>query len=512
MLTFFQTLHRFPLAVLCCLLFCLSAMAGIHKITLESTANHLAILCFGCFWFISSKLYFERKAILLRYYYLASISIFVLVAIYLYTLPMPKLLWPGAFLCLASFALMMVAPFLHPRKDDEQLWPFHYRLCLQILYTTFTSMILVAGIIFLFKSVSYLFSISIRSELYQDIVVIILSLFAPVLAMNGLPLPNQVEEYPSKRDSNFLRLLLEYIILPLLFFYTMMLYAYILKIIFDQSLPRGKCSYLVAYFGVSGIVTYLLSSNAHTFYSKTILLFRRYFFAMLLPPLFLMIYATFYRINEYGFTEPRFVLTLACSWFLFIIFFSLFSRRTLGQFIFLSFIGLTVLSSLGPWSVANLSFWNQLIGYQASPTILKSESSYSLSHRLAKQGILPIKGTYDYLIANLYFYADSTQPSEHLFDLPELQLKLNISYDPNTGIFAVKQDKNPAPILDFNIDDFIVKLKSQVDAKKLDLLEDELIVKGNSDLFSIKLIIKEFVKSEKHKSIRADLLLKRIKM
>ena len=106
------------------------------------------------------------------------------------------------------------------------------------------------------------------------------------------------------------RILMDYVLSPALIVYAGILYLYIGKIVITFELPKGQVAYMVTafvgfLFMLKGCQSFLKKRNYDWFY--------RWASWITLPTLALCWTGVAYRINEYGFTEPRVYLVAVVS-------------------------------------------------------------------------------------------------------------------------------------------------------------------------------------------------------
>ena len=106
------------------------------------------------------------------------------------------------------------------------------------------------------------------------------------------------------------RILMDYVLSPALIVYAVILYLYIGKIVITFELPKGQVAYMVTafvgfLFMLKGCQSFLEKRNYDWFY--------RWASWITLPTLALCWTGVAYRINEYGFTEPRVYLVAVVS-------------------------------------------------------------------------------------------------------------------------------------------------------------------------------------------------------
>ena len=109
-------------------------------------------------------------------------------------------------------------------------------------------------------------------------------------------------------DSLKLRLILNFILSPALIVYTVILYAYFIKIVFEWDLPKGGVAWMVMAFIAVDLVGRVAQSILNRRYFDG---FYRRFTLIAILPLVMYWIGSIYRIRLYSFTESRFYLMVA---------------------------------------------------------------------------------------------------------------------------------------------------------------------------------------------------------
>ena len=92
--------------------------------------------------------------------------------------------------------------------------------------------------------------------------------------------------------------------------YLVVLYAYIVKILIQWRLPEGEVGWVVSSYAATGVVVYLISAPWRNDEAAHIRFFQRWFYPALFAPIAVLALAAWIRIQEYGITEPRYLLVL----------------------------------------------------------------------------------------------------------------------------------------------------------------------------------------------------------
>ncbi len=322
---------------------------------LNSDKSILKALFCGMFWFIALKLFAESMKWSLARYYAIGVVIFLALILQLYFYK--NSLVPFYFLGIGLFLSVFIAPFLNKKSSNDQIWTFNYYLWSHLCFTILAAIILFIAVAFIPASLKFLFAVDFYEILYFYIWIVIAAFFSPIVAMAGIPnnYDSVEKDYPRA-----LKIILSYIILPILCIYSVILYGYIIKILVDWNLPKGGVVYLVSIFSSISIITYLVSYPLHNA-PGIIKLFSRHFFKILLLPLALLAVAIEFRVSEYGLTEGRYTILLCLAWFAISSFFVLTKyRQEALKFIFISIITLLILASFGPWGAVGISSNSQI--------------------------------------------------------------------------------------------------------------------------------------------------------
>ncbi len=218
------------------------------------------------------------------------------------------------------------------------------------------SFVLFVGLSAIFLTIDQLFDASIPGKLYYYIFLLTSFVFAAALFLSKIP--DKEEDYSNVLYNKPLSILLNYIVVPLISIYTLILYAYFFKILLTSTWPKGLVSHLVLWYSTFSVgIIFLLTPIKET--NKFSLRFIQIFPKLVLPVLFMMFLSIYQRIAQYGITENRYYIVLLGLWVLGImIYFSL--KKPLKNIIIpisLSFV--IIISLFGPLSSFSISKYSQ---------------------------------------------------------------------------------------------------------------------------------------------------------
>ncbi|QLH47299.1 MAG: DUF4153 domain-containing protein [Bacteroidota bacterium] len=115
------------------------------------------------------------------------------------------------------------------------------------------------------------------------------------------------------------KVIVQYVLIPLIGLYTLILYFYLFQIVITRELPDGTvCIPILIYAGL-GILAYLLTYPMQHDPTEIIArIFTRNFFYVLIPLLVIYFLAIVLRIKPYGITEDRYFILAIGIWLSFI--------------------------------------------------------------------------------------------------------------------------------------------------------------------------------------------------
>lgn len=324
---------------------------------------HLIIACaIGIPMFISLTFFSERLEITKTLKLLIRCAGFIFLFLYFITMPdfflekhyLRMIIWMLLFHLLVSFS-----PYIG-FKNQNAFWQFNKSLFLRLLLTILYSVVIYAGIALALLAVDQLFNVDVDGEYYLRLWIVIVGIFSVWFFLAGAPKHyrklDQLNTYPLG-----IKVFTQYILIPLVILYAIILYSYFIKVIITRDWPVGWVVYLVLGYAILGIFSFLLLYPIQEEkLNKGIRLFSRIFFFSLFPLLVMFFIAIFKRISEYGITENRLLVILLGVWLVFNATFIIIKKYKLIRIIPISLAILALLAINGPWNVFKISKWNQM--------------------------------------------------------------------------------------------------------------------------------------------------------
>ncbi len=263
-----------------------------------------------------------------------------------------------------SHLLVSFIGFIQRKFPENNFWQYNKNLFVNFFLTLVFTGVLTGGVLLAILAVDNLFNVGFKENLYGQILVSLLIFGSTFIFLlfneTGLDFLEKDGKYPV-----VLKFFTQYVLIPLLCIYVVILYFYSGKILINWELPRGWVSYLVLAYSVVGILALLLVHPLKENTDKSwIRIFSKVFYFTLIPLIVLLFIAIFTRVLEYGYTEPRYFVLLLAVWLSTVVFYFIFRKNPTIKFIPISLFcfGLFALifPYFNPFSVAKRSQKNEL--------------------------------------------------------------------------------------------------------------------------------------------------------
>jgi hypothetical protein len=357
---------RFPLPMLFIITACIFSSRINHLQSASADTGYylynIVLCCYlGMLLTLVTAVYAERNKIAMGARGLINVLAVGLIVAYYYSLPghLATISVQRSMLLLVALHLLIAfTPFIG-RVEMNGFWQYNKILFLRILMVGLYSGVLYLGLALAMLAVEKLFKVNIDYKWYLDLWVWIAGLFNTAFFLAGFPEGyGQLEE---ERDyPKGLKIFTQYILLPIITIYLLIMYAYMFKIIATREWPFGWVSYLVLIFAIAGILSLLLIHPIRNEENnKWILGFGRLFYFAICPLIVLLFLAIERRIREYGITGERYFVLALALWLAFIALYFLLSKNKNIKLIPVSLCLLAFLSSFGPWGAFSVSRHSQ---------------------------------------------------------------------------------------------------------------------------------------------------------
>ncbi len=255
--------------------------------------------------------------------------------------------------------LISVVAFYHSNEIDS-FWQYNFFLFKRIVTSLLYSLTLFTGLASALWASDKLFSLHLNPDLYTDLGAGILLIFNTIFFLMGMP--DDYQYFSSgKSFGKSVRIFVQYVLLPIIGIYILILYIYMFRIVMNRDLPNGYVCIPILVFAMVGILAYLLIYPIrHEKNYRSVFLFARYFFYVLLPLLSLYFIGIIKRIMPYGITEDRYLVFVLGIWLVILSAYIIRSRLDNIIIIPVSLFFILALSAIGPWGMFQFSVSNQV--------------------------------------------------------------------------------------------------------------------------------------------------------
>jgi hypothetical protein len=315
-----------------------------------------ALICsgIGISFFVSSQLIDESQSMRIgRSWLIKIISVSIAIGFY-FSLPqkvnVSQLSQIVIWLCITHLSITFV-PFFN-RKQIQYFWQFNQSLFLRILQSILYSGVLFVGMVLALVAIDHLFNVQIDSKVYTRLFFFLGFVFNTLFFTAGIPKSFDSPVFYPKG----LKLFAQFVLIPLVSIYQIILYCYLTKIVISSSWPTGWVSYLVLFCsGFSLLIILLIWPLINQKDNAWMRLYSRITLISLIPLSILMAVAVFKRIDAFSFTEERLILVMISVWLFFITIYCIINKLKNIRVIPLSLAVFFLVGNFGPWGFYSLS-------------------------------------------------------------------------------------------------------------------------------------------------------------
>jgi hypothetical protein len=264
-----------------------------------------------------------------------------------------------AQLLVAAHLLAAVAPYLSTSQHDG-FWQFNRFLLLRYLVAAFYAAVLWAGLAVALAALDKLFGVHVPGEAYAKLWAVLAFGFHPWFFLAGVPRDYEaleaLEDYPLG-----LKVFTQFVLMPLVAVYLLILTAYLGKIILTRTWPNGWIGYLVSGVSATGVLALLLVHPLRERAdSRWVNAYGRWWFVAILPSLGMLLVAIGKRVGQYGITEPRYFLLVLTLWLTGLALYYGFTAARNIKLIPMTLCAVALITAVGPWGAYGVAQRSQL--------------------------------------------------------------------------------------------------------------------------------------------------------
>jgi hypothetical protein len=247
-----------------------------------------------------------------------------------------------------SHLFVSFAPFFKS-NNETSFWAYNKSLFIGLIQTGIFTLVLIIGVLLAVAAVENLFGIDFNEKIYPELAVFIGIFGSAVIFLlfqqGGLEKMQAENSYPI-----VLKFFTQFILIPLLLLYGVILYLYMFKILINFNLPHGWVSYMVLAYSIFGMLALLLVHPLREQGAKSwVHWFHKIFFYTLIPLVILLFVAINTRLLQYGFTEARCFVLLTAVWLSGMVCYFLFVKKSHIKIIPISLFLILALSLIVPY-------------------------------------------------------------------------------------------------------------------------------------------------------------------
>ena len=262
------------------------------------------------------------------------------------------------FYFITSHLLASFLPFLVGMRKDL-FWNFNQWMFSRFALSSIFTGIIAIGLGLAIGAIQLLFGMFEDGRFIAEVLITVCGIFHILFFFAGTPTELNQGNWVVDPPKPF-RILVQYILVPLVVLYLSILYIYLAKILFTFDLPKGNVSVWILVFCTLGILSILLAEPFRNVESNWVGKLTKIFYWLMLPLLVMLWIAIYTRVLAYGVTEARALVLYLAIWLTFISLYNgFYKRKSLLAFPISLFIITFLYQWGGPLSAHSISFKSQ---------------------------------------------------------------------------------------------------------------------------------------------------------
>ncbi len=362
--TAWATFLRFPDVLLCGIVAAIAAMNGLDADAQPSDESWriAAAASLGLSLLTGLAIFCERRGFTpARTWMTRGLGLAILLLFYWrWTTWSPPVMGVRYMHLSATFHLAVACIAYLGVREHNGFWQFNRTLFLRFCLGGVYSSVLWGGLSLAIAGVDNLFGIDMGDLVYPRLFFLVSLVFQTWFVLSGVPRDFQRLD----RDKDYpagLRVFAQYLLLPLVSVYLIILTLYLGRVVVTTTWPSGWIGYLVSALAAFGIFSLLLihpkrGPGGHAWIDT----YARVFWMGMFPSVTMLLLAIGQRIGQYGMTERRYMLVVLAVWLAGIALYYAVSRSRNIKWIPLTLAVVGIVTFIGPWSVYSVSERSQL--------------------------------------------------------------------------------------------------------------------------------------------------------
>lgn len=490
-----RSLERFPMTLLVTMAFVIVSIVLIHADynadyteTLERMlmAITLAVPLTACAKLISERLKQNQVQTLVVQFAALTIA-----GIYYWLMPEDI----NEYFVMRFMALWMIlffgflmAPYFYKRLGLAQ---YILHLAGKFFLTSLFSVVLFGGLSMMVFTIEALFNVNWWDEVYIDLFFIIAGTFGMTHFLGCIP---EIETQLTRENySKIFKSLFLYILLPIVSVYTVILYAYFIKILIGFKLPEGIIGNLVLWYALVSVGTLFFVRDLRD-EVKWLEKFMKVYIPLMTVPLGMLFLAIFIRIDAYGLTMPRyFVVALGVFSVvnLIIMWFKKTDTAVVNMVVLMTMIGITFFGTLSGYQLTLADQTHRLETLLENQNMLDADGKLMANADLDKEQKGIISDKINFLLRTYDVEQIDVLPADFSRNTAKLYLGFEIDpyngYDNFTEKYFSYYQKGESKVIAIKDADYMVSVNRQQRVLKTTLGETYTIEKTEaSQILTLK--------------------------
>jgi hypothetical protein len=244
--------------------------------------------------------------------------------------------------------------------EPRAFWQYNRVLFERILVSALYTVVLYGGLALALGAVDKLFGVDVPDTGYFRLWVVIAFVVNTWIFLAGVPRDFEALAGPLDYPPG-LKVFAQYILIPIVAVYLVILTAYLVKVLITWDWPSGWIGWLVSGVAVVGILALLLVHPvAREAGNRWVAGYARGFFVAILPAVLMLWLAIGQRVAQYGITERRYFLIVLSAWLGAIAVQQVVTRSRDITVIPMTLCAVALLTVAGPWGAYRVSERSQV--------------------------------------------------------------------------------------------------------------------------------------------------------
>ena len=255
------------------------------------------------------------------------------------------------FLSLLFLVAWLWTPFVSLNLNNSDYWEYSKQVLFALTTSFIFTIIVIIGINSAIFVIEKLFDFDIDGKRYFQSDILIVGIFGVGYFLSQIPIDPLLSK-DSLSHSKIEKFFTKWLLTPLSGLYFIILYAYSAKLLITLDLPKGILAWLVVIFSTIAILTYLFWTP---FAKEQNSRWRKWIWIAVLLQTIMLFVAIWIRIEEYSWTESRYMVFVLGLWLGGVSLYFLIFKNAKIKWIFVSLSLLIAITQFGALSAYSVS-------------------------------------------------------------------------------------------------------------------------------------------------------------